>query len=156
MNKILHIIIFSFFLVSGCGFKVINQNNLTNFSIDEINTSGDKKISYDIKNKLLSLKNLENEKLINLNLISKKIKSIKEKNIKNEITKYQIQIDVSLNFEEINTNKSGEINIKKTGDYNVAKQYSQTLNNEKKLIDVLLSSITDEITIKLTRGLNDL
>ena len=113
-------------------------------------------IKTQIKNKILSYSKKNAEKLISLNLDTVKTKKIKEKNIKNEITKYQILINVSLNFEEINTNKSGEINIIKTGDYNVAKQYSQTLNNEKKLIDVLLSSITDEISIKLARGLDDL
>ncbi len=156
MCKKFLIILLTSIVISGCGFKVVKKTDLGSFDFTTINFTGDKRINYKIKNKILSYSKKNAEKLISINLDTVKTKTIKEKNIKNEITKYQIQIDVSLNFEEINTNKSGEINIKKTGDYNVAKQYSQTLNNEKKLIDVLLSSITDEITIKLTRGLNDL
>tara|TARA_E500000178_G_scaffold297674_1_gene304501 strand:- start:352 stop:822 length:471 start_codon:yes stop_codon:yes gene_type:complete len=156
MCKKFLIILLTSIVISGCGFKVVKKTDLGSFDFTTINSTGDKRINYKIKNKILSYSKKNAEKLISINLDTVKTKTIKEKNIKNEITKYQIQIDVSLNFEEINTNKSGEINIKKTGDYSVAKQYSQTLNNEKKLIDVLQSSIIDEITIKLARGLNDL
>ena len=121
-----------------------------------INSTGDKKINFKIKNRITSYSKKNAEKLISIDLDTVKIKNIKEKNIKNEITKYQIKISVSLNFEEINTNKSGEIKIIKTGDYSVAKQYSQTLNNEKQLIEVLLNTIIDEILIELAKGLNDL
>ena len=156
MCKKFLIILLTSIVISGCGFKVVKKTDLGSFDLTTINSTGDKRINYKIKNKILSYSKKNAEKLISIDLDTVKIKKIKEKNIKNEITKYQISIDVSINFEEINTNKSGEINIAKTGNYNVAKQYSQTLNNEKKLIDVLLNSITDEISIKLARGLNDL
>ena len=44
----------------------------------------------------------------------------------------------------------------KTGDYSVATQYSQTLTNEKKLIDVLTNDITDDILDKIAIKLDDL
>ena len=155
MYKKFLLILFTSVIVSSCGFKVV-KNDFGSFDLTTINSTGDKKINFKIKNRITSYSKKNAEKLISIDLDTVKIKNIKEKNIKNEITKYQIKISVSLNFEEINTNKSGEIKIIKTGDYSVAKQYSQTLNNEKKLIDVLLSSITDEISIKLARGLDDL
>ena len=111
------------------------KNDFGSFDLTTINSTGDKKINYKIKNKITSYSKKNAEKLISIDLDTVKIKNIKEKNIKNEITKYQIQISTSLNFEEINTDKSGEIKISKTGDYSVAKQYSQTLNNEKQLIE---------------------
>ena len=42
-----------FFLLTNCGFKVVNQSELMNFRIADISISGDNKISYIIKNKLL-------------------------------------------------------------------------------------------------------
>ena len=156
MFKKFIIILVTSLVVTSCGFKVVNKTDFGNFDLTTINSSGDKRINYKIKNKLLSYSKKNAAKLISINLNTVKNKNIKEKNIKNEITKYQIQIDVSLNFEVINTNKTGSINITKTGDYNVAKQYSQTLNNEKQLIEVLLNSIMDEISVELARGLNDL
>ena len=104
----------------------------------------------------MSLKNLENEKLINLNLISKKIKSIKEKNIKNEITKYKISIHIEVNFEILGDNKKNTFKISKSGDYNVSSQYSQTLTNEKKLVELLTDSMGDQIIFQLTNKINDL
>tara|TARA_B100000161_G_C33519103_1_gene400233 strand:+ start:811 stop:1278 length:468 start_codon:yes stop_codon:yes gene_type:complete len=155
MYKKFLLILFTSVIVSSCGFKVV-KNDFGSFDLTTINSTGDKKINYKIKNKITSYSKKNAEKLISIDLDTVKIKNIKEKNIKNEITKYQIKISVSLNFEEINTNKSGEIKIIKTGDYSVAKQYSQTLNNEKQLIEVLLNTIIDEILIELAKGLNDL
>lgn len=155
MYKKFLLILFTSVIVSSCGFKVV-KNDFGSFDLTTINSTGDKKINYKIKNKITSYSKKNAEKLISIDLDTVKIKNIKEKNIKNEITKYQIQISTSLNFEEINTDKSGEIKISKTGDYSVAKQYSQTLNNEKQLIEVLLNSIIDEILVELGKGLNDL
>ena len=155
MYKKFLLILFTSVIVSSCGFKVV-KNDFGSFDLTTINSTGDKKINFKIKNRITSYSKKNAEKLISIDLDTVKIKNIKEKNIKNEITKYQIKISVSLNFEEINTKKSGEIKIIKTGDYSVAKQYSQTLNNEKQLIEVLLNTIIDEILIELARGLNDL
>ena len=45
--------------------------------------------------------------------------------------------------------KNGKFEISKKGDYNVANQYSQTLNNEKKLIKMLSESIAEKIIEEL-------
>ena len=47
-------------------------------------------------------------------------------------------------------------NIVKTGDYSVASQYSQTLANEKKLIDVLTDDVTENILNTIVLKLDDL
>ena len=46
--------------------------------------------------------------------------------------------------------------ILKTGDYSVASQYSQTLANEKKLIDVLTDDVTENILNTIVLKLDDL
>ena len=44
----------------------------------------------------------------------------------------------------------------RAGDYDVASQYSQTLNNEKKLVDFLIDNISEQILDELTVRLNAL
>ena len=43
-----------FLLTVNCGFKVINESEKNNFTIQEIKTSGNKRINFKIKNNLLS------------------------------------------------------------------------------------------------------
>ena len=50
-----------------------------------------------------------------------------------------------MKFEEINKNVSGSFSVNKSGDYNVGSQYSQTLNNEKKLTELLTDKLSEEI-----------
>tara|TARA_B100001027_G_scaffold197016_1_gene154226 strand:- start:97 stop:558 length:462 start_codon:yes stop_codon:yes gene_type:complete len=150
--------IIAFFIVlitSGCGFKVVNIADLNNFNIAEITTDGDKRINYKIKNRLLFNSNNNEENQIVVNLFTKKNKVIKEKNIKNEITKYRLSLLVDVKFNSINKTNEGQFSVNKGGDYNVASQYSQTLNNEKKLIDLLANELADEILERL-RLVNDL
>ena len=84
-----------------------------------------------------------------------RIKTIKEKNIKNEITKYQIEIIAHIDTSERGS-KLSRITISKNGEYTVNKQYSQTIRNEKKLVEVLAESLSKEIIFKLSERYNDI
>ena len=86
------------FLLAGCGFKILDQNQLKNYKILEIRESGDKKTNFFIKNKLYNLLNSNNStnELV-INIETYKDKAIKEKNKKNQITKYNIKIILPLN-----------------------------------------------------------
>ena len=57
-------------LVNGCGFKVVNSK--VDFRIVNIITSGDKKISYNLKNKLFLNSNDNNEKPVKIILNTNK------------------------------------------------------------------------------------
>ena len=140
------------FLVTGCGFKVVNQSQIIDFNIDNISTAGDKRISYIIKNNLLPYSRSDGKKLLNIEIDINKNKSIKERNIKNEITKFQIAITA---FVQYRSEKNGKFQISKRGNFNVSNQYSQTLNNEKKLIKMLSESIAESIIEELISRVND-
>ena len=153
-KKVLQIAIL--ILVTSCGFKVINQSDLLNFYISDIESYGSKRINYKIKNKLLIINQDDNKKEIKLILNTKKTKKIKEKNIKNEITKYQLTISVKVKVKS-SKNREGQLFTKeKSGFYNTGKKYSTTLNNEKKLIELLTSSLSDEIFDELINKVNAL
>ena len=153
MKKIL-IILSVFLLSSACGFEIIDRTKLANYDINEIITIGDKRINFKIKNKLLYGSKKNDKKLFTIYLNTKKTKTVKEKNIKNEITKYLININIEVKFEEINKNVSGSFSVNKSGDYNVGSQYSQTLNNEKKLTELLTDKLSEEILDELGIRLN--
>ena len=151
-NKIC--LIFLSFLLMSCGFKVVNQFDLINFNIIEVATTGEKRINYKIKNKLLQTTNAEKQQKINLKIETKKEKKVKEKNLKNEVTKYEIKLTIFTNYRVIGKDIEKNFKIEKEGEYAVNSQHSQTLLNEKKLIDTLSDGITDEIIKGLIQGLN--
>ena len=143
------LLILVYFSVTSCGFKIVDQSKV-NFSIREINTIGDKRVNFKIKNELLynTNKNEQNELIVNLN--TKKIRQTKEKNIKNEIKKYELILNVDVEFRGMNDLVKKQFNVKTSGDYDVADRYSQTLTNEKKLIDILVERIVSEIIDNLS------
>ena len=153
--SLVFLIIFSF-LVSGCGFKVLDNSKINNFSIKNISSSGEKRLNYKIKNYLLTnTKNSSQNNLI-LDLTTKKKKNIKEKNIKNEITKYSIEINTTVNFDVIENNINKTLNVSAKGDYLVGNNYSTTLANEKKIIENIIEEIADKIIEKIGTILNDI
>ena len=154
MNKLFFIILI--ILVSGCGFKIVNLSETNDFSIIDVNTNGDKKINYIIKNNILYASKNNKAKQITINISTKKDKIIKEKNIKNEITKYEITIIVDVIFSEITEKNSYNFTVIKNNSYDVASQNSVTRNNEKKLVSVLSNDLADDILKEIRLKLNDI
>ena len=154
MKKVTLLIILTVF-ISQCGFKVVKFDDLLNFEINKINTSGDNRINYKIKNKLNLFKKTKQQKVIGINIYSEKNKTIKEKNIKNEITKYQLNIKIKIEVLNQNGNKIKEFTVNENGEYLVYKQYSKTLNNEKKLSETLTKKVIDQILDNLINYSNE-
>ena len=150
MNKKLF---FFLFLLSSCGFKVVTNTN--NYNFDDIIISGDKRVNYTLKNKLISSSNPESINVIKLNIFTDKEKIIKEKNISNKVTKYEIKINAKIDYSFIKNGIEDNLTIVKTGFYDVGTRYSETLNNEKKLTNLLIDSLTKEIIKNLNIKLND-
>ena len=155
MKKFFFIQVIFLFLLTNCGFKVVNQNLTRNFDIAEIETSGNSRVNYFIKNRiLLGSKNSE-KKLIKLKLNTKKEKVIKEKNIKNEVTKYKLNIIAYVNLYLIAEDKSFDFSISESGEFSVKSIHSKTIFNEKKTLKTISESIGDKIIEELIVVLND-
>ena len=151
----LSIIIVSIFLF-GCGYEVVNKSKGNNFSIAEINLSGEKRINYNIKNRLKFNAAKENTNLIKIDIETSKNKTINNKNIKNEITSYELSIKSKITYALIGNNKKkGQFEVSKSGTYKVSTQRLDTLNSEKKLVEILTNNIFKDITTKLNNILND-
>ena len=132
---------------TSCGFKVLKQSELQDFYISSIETTGDSRINFSLRNKLIIQAKDESKKEIKLNINTDKSKSIKEKNSSNEITKYLIKINLLLKIED----------ERELLDYNVGTQYSQTINNERQAIKAITNKLAEKIIkeISLIR-INDL
>ena len=155
-KKILFSIFIIFLLINNCGFKIVNNNEIYKFDVNEIIATGDNKINFKIKNKLIFSSKKNEKKLVDIYLDTNKSKEVKEKNSNNEITKYQISIASTIRVIELVSENEIFFSILKTGDYSVASQYSQTLANEKKLIDVLTDDVTENILNTIVLKLDDL
>ena len=146
---------FVLFMITACGYNVIDQNYSKKINIVETNITGDKRIAYLIRNKFFKSDKV-NDKSVKLDLVIKKIKQIEEKNINNEITKYKVIISVNVNFYLIKDNKSDEFLISENGIYNVSERYSETLNSEKTLIKNIVNNISDKIIKTLITKIDEL
>ena len=107
-------------------------------------------------NKLAFYSQENSSNLSELNLEIIKEKKIKEKNIKNEITKYQITLASNIEFFLIKGNIKDSFSKSVTGDFITADSYSTTINNEKKIIDNLIESLSEEILDEIVVRLSDL
>jgi len=156
MRKIQPKILILLILLTSCGFKVIDKSKQSDFYINEINTVGDRRVNFILKNELIRNSKKDSLNQINLEITSKKIKEIKEKNIKNQVTKYEINLNVELKVKITSKDKMFKISSSSNGNYSVADNYSSTLSNEKKLIENLVENISEDIIKKISSNINDL
>ena len=146
-----------FLITVNCGFKVLDRSALNKFKINEISSSGDKKINFLIRNDLNNLLNSNNSNdLLKINLDTNKIKNIKEKNKRNQITKYNIIINSSIEFHFVNKGIKKIVNIEKKGHYLVANNHNDTLSNLKNLEKNLSEQVSRDIANKLVKIINEL
>ena len=64
-------------------------------------------------------------------------------------------METKVKYYAIEKNKSSEFIVLKNGDYIVSSRYSETLNNEKKLLKNLINDISDQIIKNLIIKLNE-
>ena len=140
----------------SCGYKIIDKTKQNNFVIADINSTGDRRINYKLKNNLTFNTKNSRQNVLNLTLNTKKTKEVKEKNIKNQITKYKISIIVDIKFNLVNSKKIYKVNSKKNGDYLVANNHASTLSHEKILTDNLAENVSDDIKDQISSIINDL
>ena len=145
------------FLITGCGFKVLDQSQLKNYKILEIRESGDKKSNFFIKNKLYNLLNSNNStnELI-IDIKTYKEKAIKEKNKKNQITKYNIKINSTIELNFINMNLKKTINLNEENFYNVNVNHNVTQNNERNSEKNIIDELSQDMSNKILKIINEL
>ena len=66
-------------LINNCGFKIVNNNEIYKFDVNEIIATGDNKINFKIKNKLIFSSKKNEKKLVDIYLDTNKSKELKKK-----------------------------------------------------------------------------
>ena len=102
-----HIKYFLIFLfLCSCGYSPIYEvNQKSNFSVNIIKYSGDKKIGREIEKGLEKFKNYETNNSFNINFTALKRQEIVTKDKKGDPSSFKITIEIDLDLE---SNKSGE------------------------------------------------
>ena len=119
-------------------------------------SSGDSRINYIIKNNFPKKQSDISKKDIIISLQTKREKNVKERNIKNEITKYSIKIISNIKIIIVKSNQS--INFTKSigGAYEISKQNLTSKSNEKELVELLSNNLAQEIIKEAAIKLNDI
>ena len=139
--------------LNTCGFKIINTKE-NNYKISKIENEDKNIESYKLKNKLKLISNLNSSNEIDIKFNLSKEKLVSEKNINNEITKYDLIINVKLFLK----NKSSDYNFEKdfsaSTNYGVGKVYSENLNSERIKSELLIEKILNDIRTYLNSKYN--
>lgn len=138
--------------LNGCGFTPLyKENKNLNFSINVINTSGDRKVNEAIKSNLQRYSKLsDNKKNYNANIKSEVIEQIVSKNKTGVIS--QIKLIIKVNFSLLNKEEniefefSEELNIKKTNNIIDDNFY------ENQVKENMGTSISEKLIFALTKS----
>jgi hypothetical protein len=142
-SKILIIFIF-ISLLTSCGFKKIAQyESLIN--LQKITINGDNRISYKLKNniKLISNEAAQNKYNVKIDLTQKKIGKIKDN--AGRVTRYTVTFNAELNLENESSQEIVNKSFTKSANYYVASSHSETINNEKNAVKIIIEQISEDI-----------
>ena len=145
LNKIFFFVI-SIHLLLSCGYQPILKKDNQNFSISKFNLEGNKRIGGLLKNNLIGAKKAIN--VIELDIKSEKKTAVSNKSQSGKILTYSI----TLSFEIAaiaNKNVVFTRVFTKSQNYSASDVHSDTLNNEKKVVESLIESVASELQIEL-------
>tara|TARA_Y100000590_G_scaffold376659_1_gene442366 strand:+ start:1806 stop:2267 length:462 start_codon:yes stop_codon:yes gene_type:complete len=150
MNKkfnILYTLLFVFAI--SCGFQPILKKNTIDFKINEINSSGEKRINYILINNLKSLNKAKDySKVYDLNIVSKKTREISSKDTRGNAKTFRLNLIIEIKVYTNKELKTTEI-FNKSFNYNNIDSKFELSQYEEIVINNLLRNITQEFLIKL-------
>ena len=134
------------FFLNSCGFQPIySKNNNINFSIEQINFTGDRELNNFIKTNLYQYKNADNNNKIFIEAKSEYNKFILTKDGKGEVTNYELNAEIVFLIKP--TNKQIKISEKKIMESNADKF------EENKYEKSIKQNFASSITFKLIQEL---
>jgi hypothetical protein len=141
--KITSILIF--LLLSSCGFKPINKKNSSLIYFNNIVVSGDKRISYNLKNDILLISDDSSKNNYDAEIKLTKQKKTKIKDLSGKVTRYNINLSALLKLTNNKDKREIQKTFSKDADYDVAKIHSNTINNENNATKNLTQQISTDI-----------
>ncbi|MDC0449328.1 hypothetical protein OAL70_00415 [Pelagibacteraceae bacterium] len=139
------IFILTFFLLSSCGFKPINEKNSSLIYFNNIIVSGDKRISYNLKNNILLISDDSSKNNYDAEIKLTKTKKNKIKDISGKVTRYNVNLSALMKLTNNKNKKEIQKTFSKDADFDVAKIHSNTINNESNVTKNLTQQISTDI-----------
>ena len=134
------------FFLNSCGFQPIySKNNNVNFSIEQVDFTGDRELNNFIKTNLYQYKNSDKNNKIFIEAKSEYNKFILTKNGKGEVTNYELNAEIVFLIKP--TNKQIKISEKKIMESNADKF------EENKYEKSIKQNFASSITFKLIQEL---
>ena len=140
------LLIFLIFFLSNCGFSPIYlKNTNVNFSIEQVNYTGDRELNNFLKTNLDQYKNKKNNNKIYIEANSIYEKIILSKNKAGEVTNYQLEVEVLFLIKP--SNKKIKITEKKIMD-SMDDKFEEA-RYERSIKQNFASSISNKLSLKL-------
>ena len=139
-------LIFLIIFLTNCGFTPVYQNNTNiNYSIEQVNYTGDRELNNFLKTNLNKLKNEKNDNKIYIeaNSIYKKI--ILSKDSVGEVTNYQLEAEVIFLIKPLNK----KIIIKEKQNMNSVDDKFEEARKERLIKQSFASSISSKLTSEI-------
>ena len=140
------IILSLIFFLSSCGFTPIYiKNKNTNFSIEQINITGDRELNNFLKTNLYQYKNEKVDNKIFIEAVSVYKKIILSKDGTGEVTNYQLEAQVTFLIKPMNKEiKSTEKKMRDS-----IKEKVEEARNERLIKQSFASSISNKLSSEL-------
>ena len=140
------IILSLIFFLNSCGFTpVYIKNKNTNFSIEQINITGDRELNNFLKTNLYQYKNEKVDNKIFIEAVSVYKKIILSKDGTGEVTNYQLEAEVTFLIKPMN--KEIKITEKKIMD-SINDKFEEA-RNERSIKQSFASSISNKLSSEL-------
>jgi len=140
------LLIFLIFFLSSCGFSPIYlKNTNVNFSIEQVNYTGDRELNNFLKTNLDQYKNKKNNNKIYIEANSVYEKTILIKNKAGEVTNYQLEVEVLFLIKP--SNKKIKITEKKIMD-SMDDKFEEA-RYERSIKQNFASSISNKLSLEL-------
>jgi len=146
-NNIIKILVLLLF-ITGCGYSPIFSSKESNFSITELKSTGNKKLSNIISNRLNSYKNLESKNYFSIIINTDLEKKITSKDTKGNPKTFRLNIKSNIIVKDLKGNLNEKLFLKSIN-YNNKKNKFELNKYENEISTNLAEKISEQIIIYL-------
>ena len=149
MKKIIFINFFILLIfITSCGYTPIFSNKNINFTIADIELTGNNKLNKILNNKLNIYKNLNSEKKYYLKINTNVIKKTSSKDSKGNPKTFELTVIINTNIQDEKGNIREKLFIKSIN-YNNSNNKFDLKKYENQSSEILVNKISEEIIIYL-------
>jgi len=145
--KILKIIIIllMFLSLNSCGFSKLNDET-KNISFGIINIDGNKRVAYELKNKINLISKENAERKYDVSIFLSDFRESKIKNVAGKTTRYNSRLSANVKLIDNYNRKEYNRTFNVSSDYDVSNNHSDTIKNEKISLQNNIEKLSEEIT----------